>query len=357
MNSILLEDLQYIIDRDLNWEQFKNKTVLITGATGFLATYIIDTLIYLNKIRQYNITIIGISRNIEKAKMKFSKEFYNGLNILYHDIENYVDIEENIDYIIHSASSSTPKFFKTNPVETILPNVIGTNNLLKLAVEKKVKQFIFFSTSGVYGEFIDGQDYFDENLYPIKEYTFGSLDPMNISSCYLESKRSGENLCVAYYKQYGVPIKVIRPSIIYGYGLKLNDGRVLSDFIYNIINKQDIVLKSQGQDYRSFCYISDFIFGVFTVILKGKIGEAYNISSEEEYKILDFAELLTDNFFSNLNLKVILKEKESLNYSRINFSSTLVDVSKLKSLGWHWRYNIETGIKRTIQAYKESYNE
>jgi nucleoside-diphosphate-sugar epimerase len=318
---------------------FKDKTVLISGSSGFLASYIIDTFLYLNQQQNLNIKIIGIQRN-------FSTRVSNKtLKLIYEDICNEIRITEDIDYIIHTAGLATPKVFNENPVGVVLPNTLGTINLLNLAIEKKVKGFLFFSTTGVYGELNKVQ-------YPAHENSFnGYLDPTDVSSCYLESKRMGENLCIAWMHQYGVPIKIVRPSIVYGYGIKLNDGRSFADFISNIINKQDIVLFSEGKALRSFCYVADAIVGFFIVLLKGKVGEAYNIAPDSEISIIDLANLLIKKVFPELKLKVVIKKDDSKTYLRKEFPCTAMDTRKLKELGWNPNFSLEEGFKRTIESY------
>jgi nucleoside-diphosphate-sugar epimerase len=343
-NKVLKEDLQYITNQNLDWDIFKDKTILISGASGFLPSYMVETFLFLNEIKKLNIKIIGLVRDIEGANNKFLNSKTKNLKLICHDICFPIKIEENIDYIIHAAGKATPKVFKDYPVNTILPNVIGTKILLDLAVDKKVKGFLFFSTSGVYGKLEDSQ-------YPANEESFnGYLNPIDLSSCYLESKRMGENLCIAYMNQYGVPIKIVRPSICYGPGIKLNDGRVFATFISSILNKQDIVLTSDGNDYRNFCYVADVIYGFFTVMIRGEKGQAYNVATEEETKIIDLANLLTNKIFKELNLKVVIKKE--LNYLRTEFSRTQMDVNKLKALGWTTNFYLEQGFKRTIDSYK-----
>lgn len=206
-NSIIESDLKYITVANLPWELFKNKTILVSGASGLLPAYMIETLLYLNKTRQFNIRVIELVRNLENARVRFSHYANDkSLNIISQNVCDAISINEDIDYIVHAASHATPKLFQTDPVGTISPNVIGTHNLLKLAVDKKVKCFLFFSTTGVYG-------YVDADSYPIKEDCYGYFNPMDLASCYLESKRMGENMCVAWMYQYGVPIKIVRPAI------------------------------------------------------------------------------------------------------------------------------------------------
>lgn len=347
INNIIKSDLKYIAEANLPWELFRNKTVLISGVSGFLPAYMVETLLYLNETRQLNIRILGLARNIEKARERFShhKENKNLIFICQNVCDN-IKINENIDFIIHAASHATPKVFLNDPVGTIAPNVIGTSNLLNLAKEKKVECFLFFSTTGVYG-------YVDEKSYPIKEDCFGFLNPIDIASCYIESKRMGENMCVAWMHQYGVPVKIVRPAITYGPGARLDDGRSFADFISNIINRRDIEIFSDGKSLRSFCYLADATLGFFTVILKGKIGEAYNITAEEEISIIDLAKLLTEKVFLERKLKVVMKKDASKNYLRMNFLRNGFDIAKAKALGWKLNFPLEEGFKRTIRSFEE----
>lgn len=349
-NSIIESDLQYITNENLPWETLKNKTVLISGAAGFLPTYIVETLLYLNETKQLNIKVIGLVRNLKKARERFY--YYSNdknLQLISQDVCKKIKINKNIDYIIHAASKATPKIFQTDPVGTLSPNVIGTNNLLKLAAEKKVKNFLFFSTTGVYG-------YADQSCYPLKEDCFGSLNPTDIASCYIESKRMGENMCVAWMHQYGVPVKIVRPAITYGPGIDLNDGRSFADFISDIINNQDITLFSEGKVIRNFCYLADATLGFFIVILKGEVGQAYNVATDHEISIIDLAKTLVKRIFPERKLKVIIKADNSKKYLRMDFPRTTVDITKLKALGWKINFPIEEGFKRVVKSIEENDN-
>ncbi len=344
-NQIIDSDLKYITDENLAWDVFTNKTVLVSGASGFLPAYMVETLLYLNETRDYKIRVIGLVRNIEKARARFAH--YNcdeNLQLISQDVCDNICINDDIDYIVHAASHATPKYFKEDPVGTLSPNVLGTANLLKLAVAKKVKGFLYFSTSGVHG-------YVDQSSYPVKENCYGSLDPTDLASCYLESKRMGENMCIAWMHQYGVPVKIIRPATTYGPCIKLDDGRSFADFISNIVNKQDITLFSDGKALRNFCYLADATLGFFTVMLKGELGEAYNVATDHEISIVDLARVLVRDVFPELKLKVVMKTDESRQYLRVNYNRTAVDVSKLKALGWKLKYSVEEGFKRTVESY------
>jgi UDP-glucuronate decarboxylase len=347
VHKVIETDLNYITKADLPWSELKNKTILISGASGFLATYLVETLNYLNRVYDYNIKIIGLVRNIESAYKKFKKnEEYKNLTLIQQDVCDATYIDEKIDIIIHAASFATPKVFRDNPVGTITPNIIGTRNLLELGRKNNIECFLYFSTSGVYG-FCNQED------YPLKEDSFGSLNPMNLESSYLESKRMGENICIAYKQQYGIPIKVVRPAITYGPGITLNDGRSFADFIYSIVKNKNIELYSDGNAIRNFCYIADATLGFFTVLLKGKAGEAYNIATDHEISIKDLAYYLVDEVFPEKELKVIMKDDPDKNFLRMNFDRTTVDITKAKNLGWQLSFPIKEGFRRVVKSYSE----
>ena len=344
-NHIIEADLKYITDHPLPWEFFRNKTVLVSGASGFLPAYMVETLLYLREKRQYDVKVIGMVRNLERAKSRFAH--YEGnpaLRLVLHDVCVPFSFDEKLDVIIHAASQATPKYFRDDPVGTLLPNVVGTAQLLNLARDRKVECFGFFSTSGVHG-------FVDPSCYPVKEDCYGILNPTDLSSCYLESKRMGENMCIAWRHQYGVPVKIIRPAITYGPELKLDDGRSFADFVASMVLGKDIELTSDGTAYRNYCYISDATIGFFLVLLKGEIGQAYNVASEEEIRIVDLARKLTSEVFPEKKLKVVFKTPPGKDFLRVHYSRSAVDISKLKALGWKQQVPLDEGFRRTVESF------
>jgi nucleoside-diphosphate-sugar epimerase len=350
LNRIIQEDIEFILDHKLDWDTFSNTTVLISGANGFLPAYMLETLLYLNTKKRRNIKVLALVRNKEKALKKFEHhKNRNDLEFLIQDVCEPIKIKANVnvDYIIHAASQASPKFYGKDPIGTIEANTIGTTNLLKLAKEKSSKGFLFFSSGEVYGEV-------KENQIPTKENDYGYLDPTKIRSCYGESKRMGENICVSWYHQYGVPVKIIRPFHTYGPGMDLADGRVFADFVSDVVNNRNIIMKSDGNDTRAFCYLADATLGFFTLLLKGKNGEAYNVGFDKETSINKLANILV-NLFPEKNLKVIKNEKEkSKEYIKSTISRGCPDISKIKLLGWEPKYSIKEGFKRTITSYNEN---
>jgi UDP-glucuronate decarboxylase len=347
MNQIVKEDLEYIVNYNLPWHNFEGKTILISGANGFLPSYMVETLLYLNDIRFKNKTkIIGIVRNKEKSLARFLEHKDRvDFRIIVQDVCKPIYINEPVDYIIHAASQASPKYFGKDPVGTLSPNILGTYNLLELAKENKIKSFLFFSSGEVYGEV-------DENQIPIKEDDYGYVNPIMVRSCYAESKRMGETMCVSWFYQHGVPAKIIRPFHTYGPGMNLDDGRVFADFVSDVVNKRDIVMKSDGSAKRAFCYLSDATAGFFTVLLKGNDGEAYNVGNDKaELSIIDLANILV-NLFPEKELKVIKKEEaEHGGYIKSKIIRSCPDISKIRTLGWEPIYSIEEGFKRTIGSF------
>ena len=280
--NIITEDLNEIIKAPIDWERFSNKTVLITGASGFLPAYIVETLLFLSeKGIIKNNKILALVRNVEKANTRFNHYLNNeNLQFIVQDVCNPINISEKIDFIIHAASQASPKFYGSDPVGTLNANIIGTSNLLELAKRNKVEKFLYFSSSEVYGNL-------NEDDIPTSEDKFGSIDPCNIRSCYSEGKRAGETICISWKHQFKIPIVIVRPFHTYGPGMDLNDGRVYADFIRNIVNNENIEMKSDGSAIRAFCYISDATIAFFKVLLSGEIGAAYNVGNDKNtYSIL-----------------------------------------------------------------------
>ena len=345
LNKIIEDDLEYIYSQDLNWERFRNKTVFISGATGFLPAYLIHTFLYLNDKLKLDIKVIGLARNELKAKEKYSGELKrNDFVLIYQDVCEPVNYNEKIDFIIHAASQASPKFYGSDPVGTLNANVLGTNNLLHLAKKNSVESFLFFSTSEVYGAVPESQ-------IPTKEDEFGYLDPAKVRSCYGESKRLGETMCVSWHHQFNIPVKIVRPFHTYGPGMDLNDGRVYADFISDIVQNRNIEMKSDGHAMRAFCYISDATVAFITVLLNGINGEAYNSGNPgQEISILDLAEKLVE-MFPEKKLNVIVQKNTNTGYLRSNVSRVCPDITKISLLGWKPEISIETGFRKTIMSY------
>ncbi len=346
MNSIVKHDLENIVSNNLPWSVFFNKTVLVTGANGFLPAYMVETLLYLNQGgNKRNITVVALVRNIEKAKTRFAEYLDNKqLVFLEQDVCADINIDRKIDFVIHAASQASPKYYGIDPVGTLSANVLGTLNLMNLAKKHQVESFLYFSSGEVYGQV-------EEAHNPVIENYYGYLDPMTVRACYGESKRMGENICVSYFHQFGVNAKVVRPFHTYGPGMALNDGRVYADFVSDVVNGKDIEMKSDGSARRAFCYLKDATVAFFTVLLKGEPGEAYNVGNpDEEHSIIELAEAVVK--LGKTPLKIIKQPVLATNnYLKSPLLRNTPNIDKLKSLGWSPDTDITTGFAKTISSY------
>lgn len=342
MNNIIEEDIHSILKSD--WQLFFNSSILVTGANGFVPSYFIYFFTALNKLHDANIEIYALCRNKNKAEEKFKKELEEGsIQLIIQDLSEPLGEMPKVDFIIHAASQASPKYYKIDPVGTSLPNILGTNSLLQLARECKVKSFLYFSSSEVYGQ-IPAED------QPISEKVIGKVDSLELRSCYSESKRMGENLCISWFNQYNIPVKMIRLFHVYGPGMALDDGRVYADFVANILNNQNIELKSDGLAQRTFCYLSDAIHAVLQVIRDGSNGEAYNVGNLScETKIVDLAETLV-SLFPEKKLQVLRQVQDS-KYLPSKVNRNAPDTLKIMELGWSPKIDIKEGFKRTVLSY------
>ena len=346
-NPIVEADLSVIISAALDWESFAGKTILISGANGFLPAYIVESLLFLNETAQYQpVKVIALVRNKERAWDRFS--FYRGrsdLDLIAQDVCNPIDVDGPVDFIIHAASQASPKYYGKDPVGTLSANIIGTYNLLELAREKGSEAFLFFSSGEVYGEV-------NEHNIPTKENVYGYVDPMNVRSCYAESKRMGENMCVSWFHQYDIPTKVVRPFHTYGPCMRLDDGRVFADFVSDVVNGNNIIMHSDGLGTRAFCYLSDATIGFIKVLLDGINGEAYNVGNDNgEISIRDLAYMIA-NLFPGKNIKVLKNsDVQKQGYIKSQINRACPDKTKMRNLGWKPQINLQEGFTRTIQSY------
>jgi UDP-glucuronate decarboxylase len=345
-HRIVEEDLALIAAADLPWHLFQKKTVLISGANGFLPAYMVESLLRRNEIEKgLQVKVIALVRNREKAFTRFAS--YRGrhdLEFIVQDVCEPIVTDHKVDYVIHAASPASPKQFGLDPVGTMAPNLQGTQNLLRLARDHEAVRFLLFSSSEVYGEVSAAN-------IPTKEDAYGYLNPTTLRSCYAESKRAAESLCVAWLHQHHVPATIIRPFHTYGPGMNLDDGRVFSDFVADIVHGRDIVMKSDGSARRAFCYLADATVGFFTVLLKGENGQAYNVGNNQaEVSIADLAQCLA-RLFPRKTQVIRHAPDQSSTYLPSTVSRNCPDISKISALGWQPTTPIETGFRRTIESF------
>lgn len=353
MNTIIQQDLEFITNsRLVEWELFRNKTVLISGANGMLPSYMAEALLYLSVNLNYNIKVVALVRNIDKAKKVFSDfEGSKKLEFLVQDVTAPIHYDGDIHYIIHAASQAAPSYYGVDPVGTFTANTVGTINMLELAKEKGVQGFLYFSTGSIYGNIEGEKVLLDESLA-------GNVNVLEVRNCYAESKRAGENACVCYNYQYKVPTKIVRIFHTFGPKVNLNDGRVFSDFCKNIVNGENIVLKSDGSAKRSFLYAADAVIAYFKVLLDGEPATAYNVGGDEKNEIsMRDLSLLLVGLYPERNLKVVYDVNEhDITYARMRTpqKQVLPNLNRISELGWRSITSVEDCFKRTIKALEYS---
>ena len=348
-HPIIQEDIVRIVGNDLPWSRFARKTVLVSGANGFLPACMVETLAYLNETEmQPKCRIIALVRNQEKAQKRFAHLLGRpDFSLLVQDVCAPITLDGELHMIIHAASQASPKYYGKDPVGTLSANSLGTHNLLSVGRQHRIENFLFFSSGDVYGRSSTPET-------PTKEDEYGYLDPTDLRSCYGESKRLGENMCISWSHQYGIPVKIVRPSHTYGPGMALDDGRVFADFVANVVRHENIIIKSRGTAIRPFCYVADAALGYFTVLLKGGNREAYNVGNEDvNLSVAELARLLVD-LFPERKLRVIIQPDfvQEDGYMKSPVERASLDTSKLRSLGWRPSTAANDGFRRTVLSYE-----
>ena len=348
-NKLYMEDVDRVASLDLPWELLQNKTMMISGATGLLGSFLVDVIMRRNMGNDMNCSVIVLGRSEERAKERFSYCFDSGLFtfVSYNVNDPFVHDEiGKVDYVLHLASNTHPVAYATDPIGTITTNVIGLKNMLDFCHDHHTTRFAFASSNEIYGENRGDVELFDESYC-------GYIDCNTLRAGYPESKRCGEALCQAYIKQYDMDIVIPRFTRSYGPTMLMSDTKAISQFIKKALDAADIVLKSSGTQYYSYAYAADSVSGLLTILLCGEKGEAYNIADEQsDIRLKDLAATIA----TICGKKVVFEipdTVESAGYSKA--TKARLDGSKLKEIGWKPYYCIQTGIERTINILRDLY--
>ncbi len=256
-----------------------------------------------------------------------------------------INIDQHIDYIIHATSLASSQHYTVRPIEVMMPNTSGSYHLLNLVVEKKVKTFLLFSTGDIYSVVKDRKT--------ITESDYGSMDTLDIHNCYSESKRMAETMCKAFLQQHDVPVKIAPIWHTHATTMYIeNDPRVFASFVKNVVERQDIVIKSEGLAKRSFCYITDAVICYYKILLSGVAGEAYNVcNSNEWYSIAELAELLM-GLYPEYGLQMIKQRRDKNEQYVENTVASFIppNNSNLKKLGWNATISAKEGFRSVIDG-------
>lgn len=345
-NQTYIEDIEFIATLDLPWNKLKNKSILISGATGLVGSCFVDVIMKRNEFG-LNCKVYALGRNEARAKDRFEYCIESQLfEFVSYDIRKPLVRDDigTVDYVIHLASNTHPMQYSTDPIGTITTNIFGTYNMLEFAEKHNATRCAFTSSNEIYGENRGDVEFFDE-------FYCGYIDSNTMRAGYPESKRCSEALCQAYIEQKKMDIVVPRLTRSYGPTMLMSDTKAISQFIIKAIDGENIVLKSAGTQYYSYTYVADAVAGLLVVILCGDCGEAYNIADEDsDIMLKDLATVIA----GCVGRQVVFEtpnDVESAGYSKA--TKARLNGSKLKKLGWRPKYDIKSGMERTLSILRD----
>lgn len=337
-------DIDIILSTDVDWGIFKDKGVLVTGASGRLGIYIAQALICANERFDLNVQILLLARSEQKLAEKYGKLLKKScVHVILQDVTEPIKTDYPVDYIFHTAGLASPSDFTYRPIETLWGHVQGTKNVLDLAVEKKTKKVLYVSTVEIYGTWTSEKS--------IKESDMGPLKHDNHRACYPEAKRLCETMFACYKYEKGVDFVGVRMSHTLGPGISIDDGRAFAEFLRKTLNGEDIVLQTDGSAMRTYTYVADAVGAMFLVLQKGK-EDYYNVANVENLiSVRDLANLIA-SFSENGKTKVLFATEKNQTLSYLPFKLGVLDNASLLSLGWKPTIDTKTLFKWTYESLK-----
>ena len=343
--SEYLEDLRIVTENIPDCAELSGKEILITGASGLICSAAADILLLLNKERNFGMKIYLAGRDPEGILRRYSI-FEEGRD--YHFFKYDATKQQtgliSADYIIHGAGNADPKKISSEPVETMLANIMGLNSLFEAVDRDKIKRLLYISSSEIYGV--------NERREPYMEEQLGYVDILNPRSSYPSSKRAAETLCIAYSEEYEIDTAIVRPGHIYGPTIKESDSRASALFSLKAARGEEIVMKSRGEQLRSYCHVLDCASAILAVLLKGEKSTAYNISNPNA--IVTIREM-AEAFAEAGNVKIIFDvptDTELKSYNAMPCSALNSD--RLTGLGWKAEFDMKKGAIHTVNLLREN---
>lgn len=327
-----------------SYQALFGKTVLITGATGLVCSSVVDLLLVLNKVKDADIKVVIAGRSEEKVGTFFAHHpNRDALSFTYFDATETIvaPFSGAIDYVIHAASNATPSEFAAHPIDTILANVLGLNNLLSAAVKSGVNRVLYVSSSEVYGSNKTGNPYLETD--------YGPIDVLSTRSAYPLSKKTGESLCISYGFEHDLDTVIVRLGHIYGPLVNKYDNRVSAQFARMVKGGSNIVLKSDGKQLRSYCHALDCASAMLSILVSGEKGNAYNISNP--HSICTISQLAAA-IAKNAGVEVVFEmptDGEKRVFNMMDNSS--LNSAKLEALGWKPSFDLESGISNMLDEF------
>lgn len=338
-------DIDIIMNNPIDWERFRNKTVLVTGATGRLGMYLVEAVSKADIDWNLNVTIIALARNGKKLERVFGESLkLPNVHTLVQDITEPIRWDGAVHYIFHTAGAASPMDFTNEPVDTLWGHLQGTRNVLELAKEKKSEKVLYVSTVEIYGEW--------KREEGIREDDMGALHCDGARACYPEAKRMCETMLASYEAQYGIPYVGVRLCHTFGPGISLEDGRAFSEFLRNVIKGEDIVLQSDGSAVRTYTYVADAIGGMLLAFTKGR-EHYYNIANLDNLiSIRDLAELIA-GLDTRGRVKVRYASQEGQKLQYLPFKLGIMNVDRIMGIGWHPQVGLEDAFRYTLESFQQ----
>lgn len=341
-NAIVREDIDLFItsNQDLH-DRLRGKTVLVTGATGLIGSFIVFALISLSKKLSIPFSVIAHGRSLEKLVSVFGEESERPANLVL-SAENCGKLSSScssINYIFHTACPTASRDFVEKPLEVIDSIYSGTKGIIELAEEKRSESIVYLSSMEVYGQV--------NKDVPLSEDDLGQLDLTTVRSSYPMAKRLAELLCRSFYEERSVPVKIVRLSMVFGPGVQVEDKRVLNYFVQQVRKGLPITLLTEGKSKASVLYLLDAVNGVYRTLLSGENGQTYNLANPANYlSIKQMAEVASN--ISGCDLKLSLQNKSKLPYREDSFLN--LDVSRVRALGWEPTFDLSKIFHRVLQS-------
>lgn len=345
--AVIRRDLDEIVDGTRSaLQRLAGKTVLVAGGEGFLPSYLADALLHANDqglAPACRVICVDNRSTADPTRLAHRAE-RDDFVLVEHDVTAPLDLDEPVDYVVHGASIASPTWYRERPLETIDVNVGGTRRLLDLALAKGVTRFVYLSSSEIYGDP-------PPDRVPTSEAYWGHVSSVGPRACYDESKRLAETLCMTYHRLYALPITLVRPFNVYGPRLRLDDGRVVPDFVRDALAGRRITILSDGRVTRSFCYVADFVAALLLVLTADSSGETFNIGNDEEVTIAELARVVDEAAGNGAG--VAYETSADPAYLTDNPSRRSPDLTKLtRTVGWRPSIDLREGIGRTIEYYR-----
>lgn len=343
-NTLWLADIDTVTKTLSELDRLAGKTVMITGAAGLICSSVVDIFFRYNDLHDEKIQILAAGRWIEEMSARFGEQVNRpDFHFIVYDAARTDNvINAHADYIIHGASNAFPSMIVKEPVETMLSNFLGMKYLLDYAKAQETKRILYISSSEVYGS--------KDGSQPYREDQYGYIDLLKSRNSYSVGKRAAETLCVSYADEYGVESVIVRPGHIYGPTASPHDNRVSSAWAYSAARGEDIVMKSDGAQIRSYCYCLDCASAMLKLLLCGESCKAYNISNPNSIiSIRQMAGILATS--AGVKLRIVLPtEAEKKGFNPMLNSS--LESDNLLALGWRGCFDAPTGFGHTVEILR-----